>query len=165
MPATTKAPLGATTTNRKWYLDVNTGTTAAPTWVGVFGITNLQPKVEGSLQDDSDFDGGGWKSQTNSANAWSIEGKVKRGIELDSDPAVYDTGQEVLRLAAAATGVDNTVDVRWYEMEPNAPRVESYRGFAAVGWTEDGGGMDALSFASFTLTGQGERQTPTHPDA
>jgi hypothetical protein len=161
---TTKAPLGATTTNRKWYLDVDTSITSTPTWVGVFGITELKTGIEGSLQDDSDFDGEGWKSQVNTANQWSLEGKVKRGVKRPvTVPPVYDAGQEKLRLAGAETGVANSVHVRWYEMEPNGPRVESYEGFAAVTWSEDGGNMEALSMVSFTLTGQGKRLTPAHP--
>lgn len=164
MPATTKAPLGATTTNRKWYVDLDTSPDATPTWIGLFGITELTPGIEGTLQDDSDFDGEGWKSQTNTANAWSLEGKVKRGVQAGITPSVYDPGQEILRLAAAETGVGNSVHVRWYEMEPGGPRVEAYEGRAAVSWSEDGGGMDALSIVSFTLTGQGARTPITHPD-
>lgn len=164
MTATEKAPLGATTTNRKWYLDVNTGTAASPVWTGVFGITEFQPKVEGSLQDDSDFDGEGWKSQVNTANAWSNEGKVKRGIAPGvATPPVYDPGQEHLRLKAAQTGVANVAHCRWYEMEPNGPRVEAYEGHAAVTWAEDGGNMEALSFASFVLAGRGKRIEIEHP--
>lgn len=165
MPATTKAPLGATTTNRKWYLDVDASATDTPSWIGVFGITEFTPNVEGSLQDDSDFDGEGWGSQTNTLNNWSNEGKFKRGVKKPvTDPPVYDPGQEILRLAAAQTGVGNTVHCRWYEMEPNGPRVEAYEGYAAVTYSEDGGGVDALSIASFTLTGQGKRLTIAHPD-
>ena len=160
---TTKAPLGATTTNRKWYLDVDASATAEPSWIGVFGITEFKPGIEGSLQDDSDFDGEGWKSQTNTANAWANEGKVKRGVKKGVTPPVYDAGQEKLRLAAAETGVANSVHVRWYEMEPNGPRVEAYEGYAAVTWSEDGGNMEALSIVSFTLTGQGKRIPITHP--
>jgi hypothetical protein len=37
--------------------------------------------------------------------------------------------------------------------------------FATVTWSPDGGGMDALSTVSVTLTGQGERKAITHPAA
>lgn len=164
MTATTKAPLGPTTTNRKWYLDIDsTPEGASPTWVGVFGITELKPTLEGSLQDDSDFDSNGWKSQTNTANAWGVEGKFKRGVKKESDPPVYDVGQEIVRLAAAKTGIENSVHVRFYEMEPNGPRVEAYEGWAAVTYGEEGGNMEALSIASFKLTGQGQRDNIAHP--
>lgn len=165
MPATTKAPLGPTTTNRKWYLDIDTaGSDITPTWVGLFGITEFKPTIEGSLQDDSDFDGEGWGSQVNTLNNWGVEGKCKRGVKKGSTPKVYDPGQEFVRLAGAQTGVANSIHVRFYEMEPNGPRVEAYEGWVAVQWAEDGGGVDALSIASFTLAGQGRRLTIDHPD-
>lgn len=163
MAATTKVPLGATTTNRKWYVDVDTGTESAE-WTGIFGIQEFKDALEATLQDDSDFDGEGWKSQTNTANAWSLELKVKRAVKADSATA-YDPGQEVLRAAAEETGVANSVHIRWYEMEPGGPRVEAYDGYAAVSWSPDGGGMDALSTVTVTLTGQGKRNHITHPGA
>lgn len=167
MVATTKTPLGPTTTNRKWFLDVDTSPDPeTPNWVGVHGITEFKPTVEGSLQNDSDFDGEGWGSQTNTLNSWKNEGKFKRGVKKPiTDPPVYDPGQEAIRLAGASTGVDNSIRCRWYEMEPNGPRVEAYQGTAAVTYSEEGGGVDALSLASFVLTGQGKREIITHPDA
>ena len=163
-PATTKEPLGATTTNGKWYLDVNTGTEASPVWVGVFGIQEFKPTVEPTTQDDSDFDSEGWGSDATTQLKWKIEGKAKRAAKAGSTPAVYDPGQEVLRLAAAAIGAGNVVSCRWYEMEPEGPRVEAYQGKAAVGWVDDGGNNAALSTATFTLLGRGKRETITHPD-
>ena len=163
MTATTKAPLGATTTNRKWYLDVKTGTSLAPVWTGVFGITEFTPKVEGSLQSDADFDGDGWGSEVNTLNKWSNEAKVKRAATA-ATPTAYDPGQEKLRDCGSKTGVENVAHVRWYEMEPGGPRIEAYEGKAAVTWTEDGGGVEALSFASIVLTGRGKRLDIEHPD-
>jgi len=165
MAVADRTPLGATTTNRKWFLDVDAASDAAtPDWTGVHGITAFTPGVEGSLQDDSDFDGGGWGSQTNTRNAWANELTVKRGTVKGSTPKVYDPGQEILRLAGARTGEENSVHVRWYEMERNGPRVEAYEGWAAVTWTDDGGDSAALSTATITLTGQGERIEIAHPD-
>ena len=159
MAATTKVPLGASTTNRKWFLDVKIG----EAWVGVFGITEFKDVLEGSLQDDSDFDSS-WLSETNTANRWKIEGKVARKT-LESDPTAYDPGQERIRLAAEKTGVENVVPCRWYEMEPGGPRVESYEGKAAVTWSPDGGSTEATSTASFVLSGRGERKSVEHPAA
>lgn len=163
MPATTKVPLGASTTVRKWYLDVNTGTFASPTWVGVFGMTEFKPGIEPTLQDDSDMDGGGYKSQTKTAEAWSCEFKVKRAVTTASSTA-YDPGQEVVRLRAIGKfGPANSIDIRYYEMEPSGPRIEAYRGNAAVSWSPDGGQMDAIDFVSVVLTGQGALSPITHP--
>lgn len=162
MPATTKAPLGATTTNRKWYLDVDTSSTATPTWTGVFGIQEFKDNWNTSLQDDSDFDSNGWKSQMNTANDFALEIKIRRAVQAALATA-YDPGQEKLRLASRSVGMENVVHIRWYEMEPNGPRVEAYEGYVAVGYAPDGGGMDALSTAVITLTGRGKPTLITHP--
>lgn len=163
MPATTKVPLGESVLARRWYLDVNTGTYASPVWTGVFGVEDFKPSVDPSVQDDSDFDSGGWKSSTVSALAWSMDLKLARKV-TDSDATVYDPGQEALRAAAGTMGISNVVDVRWYEMTSGGPKVEAYRGYAAVTWTEDGGSQDALATVSCKLTGKGARTAITHPD-
>ena len=93
MPATTKVQLGAATTVRKWYLDVNTGTTAAPEWTGVFGVTNFKPNLNPTWKDTSDFDSGGDMSSTATARAWGCDFKVERKSTA-SDPTIYDPGQE-----------------------------------------------------------------------
>lgn len=163
MPAPARIPLGASTVNRKWWIDVNTGTTALPVWVGVHGITEFQPNLEPTLQDDSDFDSGGDKSSTVTARAWSLNFKLARKVRAALATA-YDPGQEALRLASEEIGTANSVEVRFYEMEPAGPRVEAYSGKAAVSWTPDGGGMDALSMVAVALTGQGKRTAIAHPD-
>lgn len=162
MPATTRTPLGASTTNRKWYLDVNTGTTALPVWTGVHGMTEFTPNFEPTLQDDSDFDSGGHKSSTVTAGAWSVSLSLARKVTAAAATA-YDPGQEALRLAGDEIGVDNDVHIRFYEMEPGGPRVEAYDGHAVVSWTPGGGAMDALSMVTVTLTGRGKRNAIAHP--
>lgn len=162
MTATTKVPLGASTTNRKWYLDVEGAT--AGTWVGVFGIQEFKDAVEPTLQDSSDFDGDGWKSSVVTALAGSLEFKVARKTQASS-PTAYDPGQEKLRLASRKTGVGNRIKIRYYEMEPSGPRVEAYEVYAAVSWSPDGGAMDATSTVSVVLTFDGKPTSITHPDA
>jgi hypothetical protein len=163
MPATTKVPLGAATLNNKWYLDVNTGTHAIPTWTGVFGITEFQPVKDPTLKDDSDFDSKGWGSETVTKLAWSVSMKVVRKVKA-SDATSYDDGQEELRASSDMTGANNRVEVRFYEMTDGGPRVEAHQGYAAVSWNPDGGPMDALDIVSVTLTGQGELEPITHPE-
>lgn len=159
---TTKVPLGPTTLNRKWYLDVNTGTFAVPVWTGVFGITDFKPLNNGTMQDDSDFDGGGYKSSVQTAIEWGAELKVKRGVTTALATA-YDPGQEVLRLASLQFGTGNSVDIRMYEVTPTGPTAEAYRGKVAVSFEQDGGDMAALSTASIKLAGQGTRSSIAHP--
>lgn len=162
MAVTTKTPLGASTVNRKWYLDVNTGTFAVPVWTGVFGMTDFKPVNNGTLQDDSDFDGEGYKSQTQSAIEWGFETKVRRGVTR-AEPTAYDPGQEVLRLASLGMGIDNEVDIRYYEVTAGGPDAEAYRGFVVVTYEDDGGDMAALSTASIKGGGRGKRTPIAHP--
>lgn len=159
-----RTALAATTLNSKWWLDVNTGTYVSPTWTPVNGIMEFKPSKETTLQDDSDFDGAGYKSQVATALAWSIELKLKRAPTVASATA-YDTGQEALRTASDALGTANRKDIRWYEITASGPVTETYRGYCTVSWNEDGGGMDAADTVSVVLTGQGARSTATHPDA
>lgn len=162
MPAATRNPLGGSTLNRKWYLEVDTGTPGVPVWAAVMGVMEFKPTQDSTLQDDSDFDGGGYKSSTKTAEAWSLEFKVARKVTTASATA-YDPGQEKLRTLSAQMGPSNSAHVRWFEMTPSGPRVEAYEGNAAVSWSPDGGGMDALDVVSVTLTGQGQRTAITHP--
>jgi hypothetical protein len=163
MTATTKVPLGPATLNAKWYLDVNTGTHGAPVWVGVFGVTDFKDGLDSVKKDDTDLDSSGWGSQTVTKLDWMLELKLVRKV-MAVAPTTYDPGQEVLRGAADGLGITNRVEVRWYEMPDDGPRVEAYQGYAAVEWKPDGGSNEELSTVSVTLSGQGARSPITHPD-
>lgn len=153
--------LGASTLNRKWFLDIDITPTTTATWVGVYGVTEFKPGVETTSQDTSDF-ASAWKGNQNTALSWKHEGKIKRAVTAASQIA-YDPGQEAMRALATQVGVAGRGHFRWYEMEPSGPRVEAYEGYGTVTWTEDGGGMDALSTVSFVVNGDGARTAITHP--
>jgi hypothetical protein len=163
MPSVAKVQLGAATTVRKWYLDVNTGTVAAPVWTGVFGITKFQPSLKPTWTDTSDFDSSGDMSSTATARSWGVVFGINRKGQA-SNALAYDPGQEALRLLAENVGVANSVQIRWYEMEPGGPRIEAYQGMVGVEWSPDGGPMSAVDAVTVTLTGQGKRTIITHPD-
>lgn len=165
MPATTKTPLGASTVNRKWYLDVDVSTTGVASWVPVLGITNLTPNFDNAnLEDDSDFDSGGFQSQTKTASGWSAQATVARKVTT-ADATAYDPGQEYLRTKSIGQfGPANSVKCRIYEMSPSGPRVEAYFGVASVSWQDQGGAEQALSTVQVTLTGQGQLASIAHPD-
>jgi hypothetical protein len=163
MASTTKVPLGPATLNRKWYLDVNTGSYGSPTWTGVFGVTDFKAVKDPNLEDDSDFDSEGWKSSTVTSLAWSLELKIERKVTTALATA-YDPGQEALRTFSDLMGTGNNADVRWYEVTAGGPKAEAYRGYATVSWEPDGGDMEALDTVTVKLTGKGKRNTITHPD-
>lgn len=166
MAATARVPLGASTTARKYFLDVrDSGTTGDTGWLGLHGIGELKlMPSEATEQDDSDYDGEGYKSSTVTALTHGAEGKLNRKT-LASDPETYDPGQELLRLTALKMGSANRIEYRYYEMEPDGPRVEAYQGYASCTWSPDGGGMDALDTVTFGLKGQGRLRPIAHPDA
>lgn len=163
MPATTKVPLGAVTYVHKWYIDVNTGAYGAPTWTGIFGITDFKPAVDPTTKDDSDFDSVGWGSDVVSSRKWKNELKLVRKAQ-DAAPTAYDPGQEALRAASLLLGSGNRVDIRWYEMTGGGPKVEAYRGYASVTWTPEGGPVDEIEKVACTLNGSGAMTAITHPD-
>lgn len=165
MPSTEKTPLGASTLNRKWYLDVNTGTLLLPVWTGVFGISDLQPSVDTTMQDDSDYDSEGYRSSTATALGWALNLTLQRKTTVAAADE-YDPGQEALRLVADEMGTDNRVHIRWYEMNGDlGPQTEAFEGHASVSWSPNGGPMDALSTVAVVLQGQGKRTAIAHPDA
>jgi hypothetical protein len=158
-----RVALGASTLVRKWYIDVDSASsTTTPTWEPVYGVVNFQPTQNTTLQDDSDYDAGGFKSMTATAIEWGVTLTLARKVVLAA-PTTYDPGQEFLRLAAAKLGVSGSVHIRFYEMTVGGPRIESYAGWAAVTWAPAGGAVDALDQVQVTLTGQGPRATPAHP--
>lgn len=156
-----RVSLGATTLNRKWFMDVDNNPGGVANWLGVFGITDFKPSVDTSTGDTSDF-GSAWKGIQNTALAWKLEGKAKRATTAASALA-YDPGQEYLRAQSVLVGVAARTHVRFYEMEPGGPRIEAYDGYGTVSWSEEGGGQDALSMVSFTVNGDGPRNVITHP--
>ena len=158
-----RTQLAASTTNRKWWLDVSLDGT---TWTPVMGLTEFNPNLDDATwQDDSDFDGGGAKSQTKTAFGWAFTGTARRAVTAASTTA-YDPGQEMIRTRSIGkTGLANSLFVRCYEMEEGGPRIEAYSGRAGCQWAQNGGGMDALSTAALTLQGQGALAQIAHPDA
>lgn len=154
--------LGASTVNRKYYLDVMDPDDPG-SWVGVFGIQESKPRPgEGSTQDDSDMDGEGYKSNVVTALTWGFDGKVIRKT-TNSDPTAYDPGQEILRKVAERVG--GRIMFRYYEMEPDGPRVEAKTGWGTVTWTPDGGNMESLDTVAITITGRGKPTSTQHPEA
>lgn len=159
-----RVQLGASTTNRKYYLDVvDPDATGEDVWIGVFGLQEGKPRPsEAVTQDDSDFDGEGYKSQVVTAITWGFDGKLLRKLD-GTDQTAYDPGQEILRKVASRIG--GRVKARYYEMEPDGPREEAMTGWATVTYAPDGGNMESLDTVAFTLTGRGKPLSIEHPEA
>lgn len=149
------------TLQSEFAIDVNTTPASTPTWTRVRGIMELTPPAPSpALQDDSDYDSGGWGSQTKTKLMHTTTLKVRRGVQAGTT-AVYDPGQEFLRAAAMDLSSSRVVQFRVYSRTPGSP--EAWSGYAEVGWSYDGGGMDAVKTATVTLSGVGALTTITNP--
>lgn len=164
-PAVTTG-LGASTLARKWKVDVDVSPAQdGSDWRRVRGATDtsVNPGTAG-MQADTDYDGEGYSSSTATTQEWGATLTVRRAPDRNT-PTVYDPGQEFLRLRATKMGPDNTAHIRAYEWNgPNGPKVEAYEGFVATAYANNGGGPEALSTGTITLTGQGAVIPIAHPD-
>ncbi len=143
---------------RKFKVDINTGTVTTPVWRQVRGIAELKPGLDTNLEDDSDYDSDGWKSQAKTQLGWTLEMKLMRKSGFTT--GIYDLGQETLRLAA--DDFPGTIQVRWYDRDGGP---EAYSGYATVAWSPEGGDAKALDMATATLSGNGVRSDITNPAA
>lgn len=129
-------------------------------WTRVRGIGELTTTIDNNLEDDSDYDSGGWGSQTKTGMTWSLEMTVMR--KKGTTSRAYDPGQEALRLASDKFGLDGSVTVRWYDREAGP---EAYSGIGTVSYSPTGGSYTDLDAAEITVTGQGARTPITNPTA
>lgn len=150
----------ASTLQKSWKLDVNTGTVSVPVWTPVRGIGELKDAIDSNAEDDSDYDSDDWGSDVVTQLKWSLEVKVGRKVGVTS--GAYDLGQETLRAAASRTGSASIKEVRWYDRNGGP---EAYRGFGSVGWEPEGGDAKALKIATIKISGNGERFDITNPAA
>lgn len=150
----------ASTLQKSWKLDVNTGTTAVPVWTPVRAIGELKDALDPNAEDDSDYDSGDWGSDVITQLKWSLEVKVGRKVGVTSGN--YDAGQEYLRAAASRTGAASVRQVRWYDRNGGP---EAYSGFGSVGWEPEGGDAKALKVATIKINGNGERVDIANPAA
>lgn len=164
MPTPTFPTLGASTLVRKWCIEVNTGTTGAPTWkmVGAVNANKFNPDTA-HFEDDSDMQSGGAGSQTKTAGNSDVTLTVLRKVKADG--VSYDDAQEFLKgKAINKYGPDNTVTLRIFEFNPaGGPRIDAYVGNFGVGWDYSGGGNTALDAVQLTFVGQGACSVISHP--
>lgn len=156
--AVTTPPLVSSTAG-KWKCDVDTSVAQdGSSFVTLRGITDFQPALATTTQDDSDYDSGVWGSDAKTQLKWSLALKISRKRAAGY---VEDPGQKQLRLAHDQVGAAGNVLVRWYDR--NGHGSEAYQGVAMVEWSEDGGATTALDTVSVTLMGQGPRLGITNP--
>lgn len=124
--------------------------TAPTTWTPVRGIMELTPpQTEKNYEDDGEFDGTHWGSQTATGISWTAEATVKTPrATLQPDP-----GQEILRAASREVLEGGYVHVR-FSMRGVTPK-KGDAGIADVQFMDAGGPKTDLTTAELTLTGRG----------
>lgn len=159
-------PVLSTSLAAKWKVQVDTSTAQdGSTWTDVRGITNFQPAISQTTQDDSDYDsvdpttGISWKSQVITQLDWSLVMKLSRKT---ASGYVEDPGQAKIRSCYDKSGAASLLHVRWYDRNGGT---EAFEGTGQVQWSEDGGDLTQLSSVSVTVMGRGTRKTITNPAA
>ncbi|MEV4245227.1 hypothetical protein AB0J63_17650 [Streptosporangium canum] len=146
-----------------WALDVNTGTSGAPVWTPVKGMTSFKETIESTMEDDSDFDSDGWGSDQVTQRKWKLETEGKRKRDADNDATfIPDPGQQAILDAGNLVGVGSNISIRYYRRD-GAP--DAWEGSVNVQYGGGGGATTALEPFNFTLGGQGERTAITNPAA
>ncbi|MCZ4557986.1 hypothetical protein O4215_20705 [Rhodococcus maanshanensis] len=150
-----------TTLARDWAVQVNTSTTATPSWVFVYGLSKVSPTQEISMQDDADIHAGGYKSQIATAIGANLDLEgLRKGEGAVDDAITPDPGQEFLRAKGEMTGSKNVAHVRYWRTD-SLP--DSYEHTFTVGWKDTGGDKEALQGFSCTLTGRGKPKKIAKP--
>lgn len=156
--AIAKAPSShdlASTLARDWALQVNKGTTEEPEWVFVRGLSQFAPQTSPTMQDDSDIDSEGYKSQIATALEMSFQGEGKRKGQSAAGAFKQDPGQEHLREVGRRMGLGNVTQARAWRTDGVD---EAYESFFSVEWEDKAGGNEDLDEFSFTMMSRGKPQ-------
>lgn len=143
---------------RRWAVEVKP--VGATEYTRVRGINSLQPSLNPTMEDSTDFDNDGWSSNEKTLQGWSLAIGYIEKVGQDAEKA-QDPGQAILEEASDKFGAESFVDVRWFERDGDL----AYEGNAAVQYEPQGGGPSALSTVNVTLNGNGARRRIDHPDA
>jgi len=138
---------------RDWALQVNTGPKETPEWVYVRGLSQFAPQTSPTMQDDSDIDNEGYKSQIATAIEMTFKGEGKRKGQKSAGTFAQDEGQTALRAAGRKMGLDNVVQARCWRTDGVQ---EGYESYFSVQWEDNAGGNEDLDSFSFTLMSRGK---------
>ena len=134
-------------------------------WVFVRGLSKISPKFQGSMQDDTDIDGEGYKSQISTAIQFTIETEGKRKGTFSQDKFVQDPGQVILREAGEHMGYQNVIQARTWRTDGVD---QAYEAAFTVEYSTGDGGIEDLDTFTATLMSRGKPnriQVVTDPEA
>ena len=134
-------------------------------WVFVRGLSKISPKFQGSMQDDTDIDGEGYKSQISTAIQFTIETEGKRKGTFSQDKFVQDPGQVILREAGEHMGYQNVIQARTWRTDGVD---QAYEAAFTVEYSTGDGGIEDLDTFTATLMSRGKPnriQVVTDPES
>ena len=140
---------------REFPLEINTGTTQAPTWTPIRGIQSITPAQTAQRTDDTDFDTDGWEAHTVAMRGRSLSVAMQYEIDEVGTP---DPGQEALIALGDATGRAAKAQFRYGSDDLGG--VHTFRASADVAWP--GGEKTANASLTAELTVDGK---PTYTPA
>jgi hypothetical protein len=108
--------------------------------------------------DNSDADTGRWTSQAVTSLGRMVEMEFERKVY----PAVFDAGQEELRLIAKN---DPPLLVHWRAFDRYGRTDNCEEGFGGVEWSPQGGGQQDLQKVQVVITNQGQPTVIANPVA
>lgn len=132
-----------------WVVEVNAGTTGTPNWLRVNGINEVSVSIEGTEQDVTDFDSGGWASTTTTLRKWSASIKAWDGYTGSN---VDDPAQAELKARGLQVGAAAKIPVRFYRPDNGN---KGYQGVAVSNYKGFGGGATAPESYNCDLGGDG----------
>lgn len=138
---------------RDWALQVNTGTEDTPEWVFVRGLSQFAPQSTPTMQDDSDIDNEGYKSQIATAIELTFQGEGKRKGKKEEGKFAQDPGQAALREKGRKMGLDNVIPARCWRTDGVQ---EAYESHFSVQWEDQAGGNEDLDSFTFTMMSRGK---------
>ncbi|WP_146079397.1 phage tail tube protein [Rathayibacter sp. AY2B9] len=164
-----RVPLPAGTTIGKSFeygLDVNTGTTAAPTWIPVRRMFNFSHTPTSRLQDGQTYDDLG--AQNQEVTGWDFAVSFSTQVNRSATTGEYLPEIEALRerTLPTAKGTDAQIEVRWYHKpETGKPNpTDAGQGVASVAFSRSNTGPDgSVEVWAWTLTGVGSYSVIANP--
>lgn len=146
-----------------WAVQVDTTPTGEePTWEFWRGISKFDPSQDPTMQDDTDIDSGGFKSQQVTATSLDIavEGLFK-GVRGVDGVTPLNPGCAYVRSLRLKVGIENELHLRFWRTD--GLESSAWEHYFAVGWKDVGGSNEELQKFTADLKGRGKPKEIAKP--